>query len=585
MNESSHSWVAILILYNESDAKRNQKESEPYILSKKEATYIGRSPDCHFILSPEYSTVSRYHAKFELVKQDGEVVWQVQDLGTPNGTFVNNQRIKDFKYLKSGDCITLGKTNGANFRFEWKFIEVEELNDVFRKKRLYNETVIPDAQELESLNEGKTQFFDQNAPQEKFQDRQEDNIYAELKQVGSEIKQNITDSKLNVEHNNDAKIFTKRWPYLMLALLTFLALSFLIYRNQDIFSTKEDRDEGLRAYIENISRLLLNNKLSSLNPYDPDARKARDSANGQTLIELKNLDGQEKGTLLRFLHGTNLIKIQPQKLTKEWFSNTYTNSNKSKLQISNLDLSRKELFYLRLNRTEKLKASALPFFLMNQTEFNRKYNKKTEKCDFDRVDRDILVCALVLPFKVQAYEKPIVTPIQLSGSDLTGVVLKDAPLEDINLEGAYVSFKECKQNLSGNFVEDNFYRRPIDWLSRYKCRADFSGAGLQGARLFQSVLMGANLSNAKLDDADLRQADLRWVNLTGATLTGATLTGACYIKEEWKKNFPKTGSNGQPFNPDAEGMIAIAIRQSNIHDPLNFQECKNFSATQPDPSR
>jgi pSer/pThr/pTyr-binding forkhead associated (FHA) protein len=575
MNESSASWVAILILNGESDSQKNKNESEPYILSKKEATYIGRSQDCQFTLSPKYSTVSRYHAKIELVSQESEQFWQIQDLGTPNGTFVNNRRIKDSQRLKSGDRLTLGKTNAANFTFEWNYIEIEKLNEVFRKKRLYDETVVPSISDFEN-GEEKTRFFSENLDraQEKPVQKNHEIVEAFRSNIVG-IDENISNLKVKSEQKSNIKVFTKILPGLLLAFIFLSAISFWIYRTREI-SGVNNREEGLKSYIDNISRLLLDKKLGSLNPYDPDARKARESANGQTLIKFKDLDGSAKGTLLRFLHGAKLIKIQPQKLSKEWLANPYTNSNKKQTYVSELDLNRKELLYLRQNKTNEIEFPSLPIFLSNQTGLDKSYNHNKKCSESAGLNSLNSVCALVLPFKAQVYEKPFITPIQLSGADLTGVVLKDAPLEDINLEGAYISFQECKRDSSENFLEENLYRKPIHWFLRSKCRADFSGAGLQGARLFQSVLMGANLSDAKLDYADLRQADLRGANLTGASLNGAILKGACFIAENWEKNFPEKGPNGRPFNPLAEGMKPVSMNQSDILDPLHFQECKNF---------
>jgi hypothetical protein len=62
-------------------------------------------------------------------------------------------------------------------------------------------------------------------------------------------------------------------------------------------------------------------------------------------------------------------------------------------------------------------------------------------------------------------------------------------------------------------------------------RADFSGANLRGAYLFDAHLEGARLGNARLDgayllDAHLTNADLYATRLDGAVLENACLTGA-----------------------------------------------------------
>jgi|GEM_PF-4211576 len=85
-----------------------------YTLSTADNTVIGRSPDCQIPLDPDrFTTVSRRHAEIKLVNAN----WQINDLGTTNGTFINHQKIDRPKLLKSGDIITLG-INGAKFTFE-----------------------------------------------------------------------------------------------------------------------------------------------------------------------------------------------------------------------------------------------------------------------------------------------------------------------------------------------------------------------------------------------------------------------------------------------------------------------------------
>jgi rubredoxin len=65
-------------------------------------TTIGRSPDCGVFLDDV--TVSRRHAA--LVRRDNR--WQIEDLGSLNGTFVNRRRV-DSTSLEDGDEIQIGK--------------------------------------------------------------------------------------------------------------------------------------------------------------------------------------------------------------------------------------------------------------------------------------------------------------------------------------------------------------------------------------------------------------------------------------------------------------------------------------------
>jgi hypothetical protein len=65
------------------------------------STDIGRTPDNHIVVP--IKEVSRHHA--QIVMQDG--VYIMKDLDSPNGTFVNGERISD-RRLEEGDKVTVG---------------------------------------------------------------------------------------------------------------------------------------------------------------------------------------------------------------------------------------------------------------------------------------------------------------------------------------------------------------------------------------------------------------------------------------------------------------------------------------------
>ena len=74
-----------------------------HFVPKGERTTIGRSPDCDIFLDDV--TVSRSHAV--LLQQDGS--FQIEDLGSLNGTFLNRKRIESVETLESGDELQIGK--------------------------------------------------------------------------------------------------------------------------------------------------------------------------------------------------------------------------------------------------------------------------------------------------------------------------------------------------------------------------------------------------------------------------------------------------------------------------------------------
>lgn len=64
---------------------------------------IGRADDCH--LRPKAESVSRHHCA--LLIDEPDVL--VRDLGSRNGTYVNDQRVQGSRVLETGDKLSIGK--------------------------------------------------------------------------------------------------------------------------------------------------------------------------------------------------------------------------------------------------------------------------------------------------------------------------------------------------------------------------------------------------------------------------------------------------------------------------------------------
>lgn len=98
-----------------------------YSLSSLQETVIGRSPGCQILLdSKDYGGVSRRHASLRSSGHAvaGEPLWQICDLDSANGTFVNGQRLQGWYTLTPGDRIALGQ-NGPQFMFERRTIPTQ----------------------------------------------------------------------------------------------------------------------------------------------------------------------------------------------------------------------------------------------------------------------------------------------------------------------------------------------------------------------------------------------------------------------------------------------------------------------------
>src|SRR5207253_4336431 len=87
--------------------------NEREITIDKGITSLGRTLDNIVSLSDD-SNVSRYHAEIET---RGDEFWLIE-LGSSNGTTVNDQKVYSEKLLKDGDMIVLGGSSEILFELE-----------------------------------------------------------------------------------------------------------------------------------------------------------------------------------------------------------------------------------------------------------------------------------------------------------------------------------------------------------------------------------------------------------------------------------------------------------------------------------
>jgi pSer/pThr/pTyr-binding forkhead associated (FHA) protein len=78
--------------------------SKPFPYRLEGPTTMGRAPECELRLDDTY--VSQQHARIF----DRAGSWYVEDLGSTNGTFVNEQRLVAPAMLTPGDTVRVGTT-------------------------------------------------------------------------------------------------------------------------------------------------------------------------------------------------------------------------------------------------------------------------------------------------------------------------------------------------------------------------------------------------------------------------------------------------------------------------------------------
>lgn len=75
------------------------------VLEQLPVWQIGRSKDCDVVLPDRWC--SRHHVRIE---RQADHRYLLTDLGSMNGTFIGNHRLREPYLLKHGDCITMGES-------------------------------------------------------------------------------------------------------------------------------------------------------------------------------------------------------------------------------------------------------------------------------------------------------------------------------------------------------------------------------------------------------------------------------------------------------------------------------------------
>ncbi|MEP0872124.1 PrsW family glutamic-type intramembrane protease [Trichocoleus desertorum AS-A10] len=104
-----------------------ERNSPCYPLSRTQSITVGRDTYCQIVLDSNlFGMVSRRHAQIRPIlnfkTQVQEPLWEICDLNSANGTYLNGQRLQGCQVLQLGDRIVLGG-NGPEFIFECHLVE------------------------------------------------------------------------------------------------------------------------------------------------------------------------------------------------------------------------------------------------------------------------------------------------------------------------------------------------------------------------------------------------------------------------------------------------------------------------------
>jgi uncharacterized protein YjbI with pentapeptide repeats len=262
------------------------------------------------------------------------------------------------------------------------------------------------------------------------------------------------------------------WLQLLIVPLVLATVGLWFAWSQDARQrvTEENRamDTALQAYLEEMSRLLIEEDLHGAQPGD----NLSDVARARTLTVLDQLDGERRGDVLQFLYEAELINKEGPVLTlvgadlgeASSVEDDFSGANLKDVFLDNSDLS-----------LTNLDGAILSDAALGNADLSESSLVGADLSDAHIYDSDLSKATLV-------------------DADLSDAILNGANLRGANLEGA---------NLSNAFL----------W------EADLRKANLEGTDLRDADLSDANLSGAKgITNEQLEKQTGGGIYLQGATM-------------------------------------------------------------------
>lgn len=281
---------------------------------------------------------------------------------------------------------------------------------------------------------------------------------------------------------------------LFLGLLTFLQWWIAEEREKqdEMIAEKNRLHTVMSSYLDQMTKLLIEYEANATADQEVQ-NDIQAVARAITLNASRQLDGERRGQLLKFLYESELIGQCPFELVPQ--------SDQAAKKEADCKRSRLSLDDIKLEEA---------------TFFNRRFSMAGADL------RGAFLDGAHLPGVTLA--KAVMNAVNLPAADLTGAVLNDAHMDQAVLSHAQLT--------------DAF----------------LIGTKLSNANLSNANLIGANLKRADLEWADLKGANLTGANLEGANLQNALYNAAPAYDKDGKVEFVPT-QFPQGFNPVKAGML------------------------------
>ncbi len=324
------------------------------------------------------------------------------------------------------------------------------------------------------------------------------------------------------------------WDWLQLLFVPILlALAGAWFTNRqtqesNIENKDNQRETALQTYLDNMSELLLHEKLRISAEGDAESEGVRKIARIRTLTVLPRLDGARKRNVLQFLYesglidtangstggvpgnhnpivdlhganfrGANLFRISL--LDADLRGADFEGANFSGATLSKANLSKANLSKADLGRVN-LNGAMLSGANLVDTDFIGFRSMKINKL--------VLFITRIISFNMSTFMSdyfvygPGGSMVgHKKGDEIGSLMIKRADLRDADFTDASLAKADLRD-------------------------ADFTGANLKGVDFLSADLQGAILEGANLKDANFYLANLKSANLSGADLEGANLLGA-----------------------------------------------------------